>query len=196
MDTDPAAHQDAAKAPPQPGARELLPILPIVFVVAWVVRSYELYPWVSTQAALAIAMAGATLIGLPALFWALDHGHRGCVPLVVLGTLVGVMPLVMIVSSAALGLTVRAGPERTIEMLQRGAPIPGMGTMPWITFARAEVPAAAIGAISAAIYWLVVVVATRKVGQRQFVPWTRRTRLTSRTRALIRSSRSSRSEKR
>jgi len=157
MDTD-SVENDVLEQR-QPGALELLPLLPIVFVVAWVVRSYELYPWVSTPTALAISIAGAALLGLPALFWALDHGRRGCATLVCLGALVGVMPLAIIVTSGALGLIFRVGPERTMEILQRGAPIPGMGAMPWMTFARAELPAATIGAISAAIYWLALVVA-------------------------------------
>jgi len=152
MDTD-SVEDHSPLDDRQPGALELMPILPIVLVVAWGVRSYELYPWVSTRTALAISVAGAAVIGLPALFWALDHGRRGFATLVVLGVLVGVMPLVIIVSSGALGLTFRVGPERTIELLQRGAPIPGMGAMPWVTFARAEAPAAAIGALSAAVYW-------------------------------------------
>ena len=165
MDPEPVEIDDAAETEP-PGALELLPILPIVLVVGWVVRSYELFPWVSAGTALAIAVGGAALIGLPALFWALDHGHRGFIALTLLGTFVGITPLVVIVSSAAFGLLLRVGAERTMETLQRGAPIPGMGVMPWITFARAEIPAAAIGAISAMIYWLLSVVLRKRVGVR------------------------------
>jgi hypothetical protein len=146
-----------------PGARELLPILPIVPVVTWVARSFAEYPWVTTRAAVAISMTGAALIGLPALFWALDHGYRRLAPLLLIGALVGLMPIVVIVLSAMLGVTVRGGFETALQMIERGAPMPGTGIMPWPTVLRAEGAAAAIGATSAAVYWLLVLVAPRAV---------------------------------
>lgn len=156
MDTEREAPERAEDDEPRhPGALELLPILPIVALVAWSVRSYELYPWVSTGAAVGIAVASAALLGLPALFWALDHGYGGLVPLTLLGAIAGVLPLGLVVCSAVAGLMVRVGIERALDVLQRGAPIPGMGTMPWVTFARVEIPAAAIGAISAVVYWVI-----------------------------------------
>ena len=161
MDTTPAREEPGPHR--QPGALELLPLLPIVLVVAWTVRTFELLPWVSTGAALAISMAGAALIGLPALFWALDHGRRGLIPLTLIGTLAGLTPLLVILASAVLGLLVRVGFECTLHTLQLGAPMPAMGVMPWWTFVRAELPAAAIGAISAATYWLIsAIVGSRK----------------------------------
>ena len=105
--------------------------------------------------ALAISLTGAGLIGLPALFWALDHGHRRFAGLLGLGLLTGLTPLVVIVLSALIGLTARGGPERALNILEAGAPIPGMGVMSWLTFGQAELWAAAIGAASATIYWLV-----------------------------------------
>jgi hypothetical protein len=137
-----------------PGAGELLPLLAIVGVVAWVIRSFEPSPWVSTRIGTAISIAGAGLIGLPALFWALDHGHRRLVALLALGVTAGLTPLLLVVLSGAAGLIVRAGPGAAVRILYAGAPIPGMGVMPWRAFARAEAGAAAIGAVSAAIYWM------------------------------------------
>jgi hypothetical protein len=142
---------------PPPGAPQLLPLFPIVLVVAWAVRSFEEYPWVATRTAVAIALGAAGLIGIPALHWALDTGRRTLTTLLLLGTVVGAMPLLLMLLSGVIGRLARGGVPHAWRVLEGGAPIPGAGLMPWMTFARAEVPAAAIGALSAAVYWLLFI---------------------------------------
>jgi hypothetical protein len=159
MDADPAPAD-----PSPPTARDLLPILPTVGLVAWFVRLFEADPWVSTGTWVGIAVASAGLIGLPALFWALDHGRRQLTTLIPLGVLAGVLPLVIISGSGMTGLAVRGGLDAVSYALERGAPIPGTGVMPWLMFLRTEVLAATVGAASAAVYWLVV--PAWKVGRR------------------------------
>jgi hypothetical protein len=141
-------------ADPPPGARDLLPILPIAALVAWLVRVFETDPWVSAGTWVGIAVASAGLIGLPALFWALDHGRCRLTTLIPIGVLAGVLPLVIISASGTAGLAVRGGFDVVSNALERGAPIPGMGVMPWLPFLRTELLAAAVGAASAGVYWL------------------------------------------
>jgi hypothetical protein len=154
------APPDASSNRP-PGARELLPLLPIVLAVSWFVRGFVLYPWVTTRTAVVIAVASAGLIGLPALFWALDHGHRRFATLLALGTAVGLMPLFIIMMSGVVGVTARTGVDNIMLLLEKGVPIPGLGVMPWRTFLRGELFAAATGALSAAVYWIVLMAPTK-----------------------------------
>jgi hypothetical protein len=149
MEIDSAA-TDVGRAP---GARELLPILPIAAAVAWIARAFVASPWVSTTTALMIALAGAGLIGLPALFWTLDHGRRRIVPILLVGAVAGAAPLVLIVLSAVMGLTVRHGVDMVRGVLATGVPFPLVGVMRWPTFARAELQAVLIGVATGAIHW-------------------------------------------
>ena len=142
---------------PTPGARDLLPILPIAAGVAWVVRWLEPDPWVGTWTWVGIAVAGAALIGLPALFWALDHGRSRLWPLASLGAVAGFLPLVVISVSGMVGLLARGGPAPLAYAIERGAPIPGMGVMVWRVFLGTELLAALVGAASACVYWLIFV---------------------------------------
>lgn len=137
-----------------PTARHLLPLLPIVLVVAWVVRSFEVDPWVSTRTAVGIAVAAAGLVGLPTAHWALSSGRYGAGWLIPLGAMVGLMPQFLILCPAILRLLVRLGVEQTLDVLEDGAPFPAMGVMAWPTFARAQLSAAGIGAWSGLVYWL------------------------------------------
>jgi hypothetical protein len=138
-----------------PPARGILPIVPIVALVAWSVRFLETDPWIETRTWVAIAVAAALLIGSPALFWALDHGRDRLTTLIPLGAVAGMLPLLLISSSGAIGLTVRGGFETVAYALERGVPIPGMGVMPWPSFARTEALAALVGASSAIVYGLI-----------------------------------------
>jgi hypothetical protein len=157
MDADPQV-ADAARPP---GARDLLPLLPIVLLVAWTVRWFEREPWVSTRTAVLIAVASGGLIGLPVIFWMLDHGRRRLAAFTAIGAAAGLIPLGLIVVAAVMGLLVRIGPEGTGEMLARGAPMPGMGLMAWPTFGRAELSAMLTGALSGAIYWALMIARRR-----------------------------------
>ena len=139
---------------PPPTARHLLPLIPIVLVVAWVVRSFEPDPWVSTRTAVAIAVASAGLIGLPAAHWALASGRHRASWLIAMGAVVGLMPEFLILCAALLRLLLRPGVARTMDVLEGGAPFPAIGVMSWPMFARAQLSAAIIGALSGLLYWL------------------------------------------
>ncbi len=138
-----------------PTARDIVPIVPIVALVAWAVRLFESDPWIATRTWVAIAVAAAALIGMPALFWALDHGRDRLTILIPLGAIAGVLPLLLISASGAVGLTVRGGLDAVSYALERGAPIPGMGVLPWPAFAGTQTLAAVVGASSAAVYGLI-----------------------------------------
>jgi hypothetical protein len=104
-----------------------------------------------------MAAAAAALLGLPALFWALDHGRTGLETLATLGALAGAVPLVLALASGALGVGARYGPHVLLAVLRHGAPLPAFGAPSWREFAIDELTSSAIGGASGALYWLLFV---------------------------------------
>jgi hypothetical protein len=153
---DPRDAPGAADAP-APRPRQLLPILLIApyvaFCACWIADDDP----VNTVVTVAMAAAAAALLGLPALFWALDHGRTGLGTLATLGALAGAVPLVLALASGALGVGARYGPHVLLAVLRHGAPWPAFGAPSWHEFAIDELTSSAIGAASGALYWLLFV---------------------------------------
>jgi hypothetical protein len=111
--------------------------------------------WNHTHSGVA-SLAAAGLFGVPAMYWPLDHhGHRRLLPLLLVGTVASLAPLLVVVSSGMAGLLARGGMDAAMRILKIGAPIPAIGVMPWPAFGEAEFRAAIIGSVSAATYWMI-----------------------------------------
>lgn len=140
----------------QPRPFDVLPIILIVGVVTAASRLVQA-PLVGMSASLGLAAASAALMGVPVLFWALDHGRTRLEPLVALGGVTGALPLLLVLASGILGRLRVGGVPWVREVLGRGVPIPFVGLTPWSTFLGHEAGAILIGAASGAIYWIVFV---------------------------------------
>ena len=139
-----------------PTPARLLPLLLIVPVVAAVVRWGRPH-YLET----AITSAGLTLLctvvfGLPALFWALDHARTRLAHLVALGIGAGLLSPVTILVAGVLGQFTYGNVAYVRRALSWGAPLPWHGMLPWPQFAGLIVASAVVGAVSGAVYWLVV----------------------------------------
>lgn len=147
-------HESDPDAPPR--ALDLLPILIVALVLAplawWLTRSTVTWP-----VFIGFAVASAGLLGLPMLFWALDHRWTRLTSFVLLGACAGAMPMVAVLASGVLGRLMRGGVSYVERVLSRGAPIPMAGLLTWPEFARAEIQGVIFGAVCAAIYWRLIV---------------------------------------
>jgi len=136
-----------------PRATSILPLLVIVPAAAGLSRWLGgglLVDWTTWTA---LVLAGAGVIGMPALFWSLDHRRTRVHQLATVGGIAGMVPLLTALASGILGRFARGGWPYAERMLAHGAPIPTVGLMPWLTFLQCALEGAVIGALSASIYW-------------------------------------------
>lgn len=140
-----------------PTPARLLPLLIIVPVVAAVVR-WERPHYLETEtAAAALALLCAGVFGLPALFWALDHARTRLAHLSGLGSVAGLLAPLAILTAGVLGQFTYGNVSYVRRALSWGAPMPWHGMLPWPQFAGLVAASAIVGAVSGAVYWLLVV---------------------------------------
>jgi hypothetical protein len=161
MSNEHDVHDEHEDAEP-PNALRILPILVIVLAVSWVSRALGGAIRVDWTTWTMFVLAGAGLLGMPALFWALDHRKTKVWQLALLGAVIGIVPMIAVLASGVLGRFARGGWPYTRMMLERGATIPTYGFLSWPMFVRIEIFAALVGAASAAIYWVVFVAPWRQ----------------------------------
>jgi hypothetical protein len=133
----------------------MLPLLVIAPVVAAVVRWGRPHYLDGDLSAMALALLGAAVFGLPTLFWALDHGRVRLTQLTTLGALAGLLSPFGILAAGILGQFTYGDWSYVRWTLGHGAPLPWYGTLPWPKFAGLAAAAAIAGVVSAAVYWLV-----------------------------------------
>jgi hypothetical protein len=117
-------------------------------IIAAVVAACTMWP-VHVYAALiagGVGLVSAAAVGVPALYWAVTHGRTKFHHLVILGALAGAVPVVVLSIVNVVGLLFADG---SLPTPKASAVLTGL--------ARLEIVPMSIGAVSGAIYWLVVV---------------------------------------
>jgi hypothetical protein len=140
----------------------MLPLLVIVPVVAVAMRLGRPHYLETQTSAIVFAALCAGVFGWPALFWALDHARTRLGSLLTLGALAGLMaPAAVLVAGVlgqfVLGQSKYGGLSYLRRTLEHGATVPWYGMVPWRQFAGLAAASAIAGAVSAAVYWLLVV---------------------------------------
>ena len=152
--TDPPVDQEREDYSPH--ARDVLPVLPIVPFVAWLVQAGRSAPFLDWATWIVFVSGSAALIGLPALFWSLDHRRVRLHQLATVGAIGGAVPMLMGLASGAMGQAARIGWRHVGTMLASGAPIPIAGFMPWPAFVRCVIEGMVIGSVSGLAYRLLL----------------------------------------
>jgi hypothetical protein len=140
-----------------PTPTRLLPLLIIVPVVAAAARWGRPHYLETGIASAGLTLLCAVVFGLPALFWALDHARTRFVHLSALGIAAGLLSPVAILAAGILGQFTYGNVSYVQRALSWGAPLPWHGMLPWRQFAGLAAAAAVVGAVSGAVYWLLVV---------------------------------------
>ena len=140
-----------------PTASRLLPLLIIVPVVAAAVRWGRPHYLETGIASAGLNLLCAVVFGLPALFWALDHARTRFAHFSVLGIAAGLLSPVAVLATGILGQFTYGNVAYVRRALSWGAPLPWHGMLPWRQFAGLVAASAVVGAVSGAVYWLVVV---------------------------------------
>jgi hypothetical protein len=143
-------------APPAAASR-ILPLLVIVPVVGAAVRFGRPHYLETELASAALTLLCAGVLGLPALFWALDHGRMRVGFLTALGVVTGALAPTAVLLTGMVGQLQYGGPAYLRRVLSRGATLPWYGMLPWPKFAGLAAAAAIAGGVSAAVYWLLFV---------------------------------------
>ncbi|HYN07622.1 MAG TPA: hypothetical protein VES67_09550 [Vicinamibacterales bacterium] len=133
-----------SREPVRPRATQVLALLPITAAVAACVM-LGMHPYAAVIAAMVGSICAAAA-GVPALFWALEHGRTRFVELVVVGAIAGAVPVALFLGvsmSWRVLFADRAMPPVTVFRSLAGA---GM---------LFGVPAL-IGALAGVIFWLTV----------------------------------------
>jgi hypothetical protein len=139
-----------------PGARQLLPLLLIAPAVTAPVWWLDRTPLVGFWTAIIAASAAGGVLGIPVLYWALDHGRTGARWLAPLGALAASLFPVVLLAGGVAGQA-RIGSWRYLRrVLRRGAPLPGTGQIPWSTYAELVVMCIVIGAACGIVYALLL----------------------------------------
>lgn len=150
-------HDDSASPPDEhrpPRARDLLPLLLIAPAITAPVWWMDRTPIVGFWTALMTASAAGGVLGIPVLYWALDHGRTSAHWLGPLGALAAMVFPVALLASGAAGQLLLGGRRYLIRVLRRSAPIPGAGQIPWSAYAELVVTAVVIGAACGVVYAL------------------------------------------
>ncbi|MCC7010046.1 MAG: hypothetical protein IT184_14660 [Acidobacteria bacterium] len=143
---------DPDDSPPSP--LQVFAIVPVVMIVAVVLRWLDPSPRVPAGTVLIFAAGSAALVGVPLAFWALDTGRTRFTEVVLAGAISGLLPIAMGLLSGVLGRYVWGGTtDYVVEYLSRRAPVPFAGAVPWATFGLIVCEGALAGGLSAAIYW-------------------------------------------
>jgi hypothetical protein len=131
----------------------VLLVVPIAIAFAVVARGAGRDPLVDTITFLVIVTVSASLIGLPVAFWLLDHGVRRPTAYVLVGALAAAVPFILMLASAALGITAQIGFESLRWMLARRAVVPIYGSMLWSRFFTETAESMLWGAATALTFW-------------------------------------------
>jgi hypothetical protein len=150
----------SAHAPSEPIAAtpaRMLPLLVIVPVVVAVIRLGRPHYLETPTTSIGFAVLCAGVLGLPALFWALDHSRTGLRSLVTLGALAGLLAPLGLLVAGVLGQLQCGGLAYLGRTLDHGATVPWYGMLLWPQFAGLMAASAIAGAASAMVYWLLLV---------------------------------------
>ena len=140
-----------------PTASRLLPLLIIVPIVAAAVGWGRPHYLETGIASTGLTLLCAVVFGLPALFWALDHARTRFAHFSGLGIAAGLLSPVAILAAGILGQFTYGNVAYVRRALRWGAPLPWHGMLPWSQFAGLVAASAIVGAVSGAVYWLLVV---------------------------------------
>ena len=143
--------------PIAPTAARLLPLLVIVPFACAVVRWGRPHYMETEIAAVAVTLLCAIVFGLPPLFWALDHGRTRFAQLSALGIIAGLLAPVAMLTVGLVGQLQYGGAAYMRRLINHGATLPWYGMLPWRQFAGLAAASAIAGAVSAAVYWLLLV---------------------------------------
>ena len=141
--------------PIAPTASRLLPLLVIAPVVAAAVRWGRPQYLETLVSAAALTLLCAVVFGLPALFWALDHGRVRPIHLATLGAVAGLLAPCAILAAGILGQFTYGDWSYVRRALDHGATLPWYGLLRWTAFGGLAAASAITGAVSAIVYWLV-----------------------------------------
>ena len=148
------ASQRAAE-PIAPTASRLLPLLVIAPVVAAAVRWGRPHYLETPVSAAALTLLCVVVFGLPALFWALDHGRIRLIHLATLGAGAGLLAPCAILAAGILGQFTYGDWSYVRRALDHGATLPWYGLLRWTAFGGLAAASAITGAVSGIVYWLV-----------------------------------------
>lgn len=149
-----------------PTPARMLPVLVIVPAVAAAIRLGRPHYLETQVTAVGFTLLCAVVLGLPALFWALDHGRVRLGSLVALGACAGVMAPIVLVLTGAVGQLQYGGLNYLGFIFKRGAPVPWVGTLAWPKFTGLALASVIAGAVSGVVYWLLIVDRRRSPARR------------------------------
>ena len=135
----------------------MLPVLVIVPAVAAAIRLGRPHYLETHTTAIGFTFLCALVLGLPALFWALDHGRVQVRFLIALGALAGLMAPAALVVTGVLGLLRYGDLSYVKSVFLWGAPVPWVGTLAWTKFTGLALASLIAGAASGVVYWLLIV---------------------------------------
>jgi len=121
----------------------------IALVVNWAAGPgpFGLSLWIVAGA----AAAAAVVIGMPLLFFALEHDRDGFVALMVLGLIGGALAPLLVLLSGIVGVLLRTSVSYLRFTLADGASIPGYGQLAWPRFFGLVARAGIVGAVTGAL---------------------------------------------
>lgn len=133
-----------------PGVVGIVVIVPLVAVgVVWTLGAGRAPIDLLSVAELAVICA--VVIGPGLVHWAIERGRASVVQMLVAGALLGVLPPILALASAAVGFVAQGGFDYAGFVFKHGASIPWYGTLRWTSFGVLLFECAAIGAMSAAM---------------------------------------------
>ncbi len=151
VDDDLERAEDRARPP---GARQLLPLLLIAPAVAAPIWWIDRTPVVGFWTAMIAASAAAGVLGIPVLYWALDHGRATARWLVPLGAFAATLFPIVLLAGGTLNLARLGGRRHFWRLMRRGAPVPVAGQIAWPQFVELALTAVVIGALTGLVYAL------------------------------------------
>jgi len=113
-------------------------------------------PIVGFWTALIAASAAGGVLGIPVLYWALDHGRATVRWLAPLGALAASFFPVVLLAGGIAGQARLGGGRYLRAVLRRGAPLPGAGQVFWSTYVELVITTVAIGAVCGVVYALLL----------------------------------------
>jgi hypothetical protein len=140
-----------------PTAARLLPVLLIVPIVSVALRWGRPHYLEDVSSAVAFTLLCAGVLGLPALFWALDHGRTSLASLITLGFVTGFLATIVVLATGLLGQLQYGGLRYMRRVVAHGATLPWYGMLAWTPFAGLAGACAIAGGVSGAVYWVLFV---------------------------------------
>lgn len=134
----------------------ILPLLVIVPIVAAAVRWGRPHYLDSSVSALVFSLLCAGVLGLPALYWALDHESTAPAFVAALGAAAGSLAPFAVLAAGLLGQLQHGGATYMRRVIEHGATLPWYGMVPWMRFAGLVASSAIVGGVSAGVYWALV----------------------------------------